>query len=120
MMNIFSAIGGFFGSSGFAKTAVDGLRKLGGLDDLNGMERVSAFERILKITQGQSPARRMIAFIVCAVWAIMVMFWLVNMQLDNVEQATAIKLFMTETVKEPFNYIIGFYFLTNIIAGIKK
>lgn len=120
MMNILSAIGGFFGSSGFAKTAVDGLRKLGGLDDLNGMERVNAFERILTLTQNQSPARRMIAFIVCGIWATTIIFWLVNMQLGNVEQATAIKLFMTETIKEPFNYIIGFYFLTNIIAGIKK
>jgi hypothetical protein len=120
MGGLFSAISGFFGSSGFMKTANDGLRKLGGLDDLNGLERINALERILKLTQNQSPARRLIAFIVCVIWAVMVLWWLVNTQLGNVSEAIAIKTFMVETVKEPFNYIIGFYFLTNIISGIKK
>lgn len=119
-MGILSVLGGFFGSSGFAKTAVDGLRKIGGLDDLKGMERVNAFERILKITQDQSPARRMIAFIVCFVWALLVVAWLVYVGLGMNEQAIELKVFMIDTVKEPFNYIIGFYFLTNIISGIKK
>lgn len=119
-MGILSAIGGFFGSSGFMKTANDGLRKLGGLDNLNGMERVSAFERILKLTQNQSPARRFIAVIVCLVWAVMVITWLVYSGLGWVTEAKSLKIFMVETVREPFNYIIGFYFLTNIIAGIKK
>lgn len=120
MGGLFSAISGFFGSSGFMKTANDGLRALTGLDDLKGIERINAFERILKITQNQSPARRLIAFIVCLVWALLVVCWVVNIQVGNVTEAVAIKTFMVETVKEPFNYIIGFYFLTNIISGIKK
>jgi len=119
-MGLLTSLGSFFGSSGFANTANDAIRKVGGLDDLNGKERIDKFIEVLKVTQQQSPARRMIAFVVAGIWALLVVCWLLMIGLNQFAAAMAIKEFMKETVTEPFNYIIAFYFVSAILSGIKK
>ena len=113
-------IKGFFGSSGVMDTANDAIRKLGGLDDINSKERVDAFISVVKETKHQSPARRFIAILVTLVWAMLIMVWTLTTYLGEVSTADSIKVFMGEVVREPFNFIIGFYFVSHILSGIKK
>jgi len=111
---------GFFSTSGVMKTADDALRKLGGLDELNSKERVDAFVTVLKETKHQSPARRFIATLVTAVWATLVLSWLLFTSFGNPSIALEIQEFMVATIREPFNYIIGFYFVSQILSGVKR
>lgn len=119
-MGIFAGIKSFFGYSGIADTAIKAINKLGGLNDINEKERVEAFLAVLDKTKHQSPARRVISFMVAFTWVILVVAWLVMVLIGNTAEAVEIKAFMGEVVKEPFNYIIGFYFAVGILSGLKK
>tara|TARA_R110000851_G_scaffold286695_1_gene440576 strand:- start:38 stop:397 length:360 start_codon:yes stop_codon:yes gene_type:complete len=119
-MSILSSIKSFFGYSGVIDTAIKAVNKLGGLDDINQKERVEAFLSVLDKTKHQSPARRVVSFMVAFTWVILVVAWLVMTLMGDASSATEIKVFMSDVVKEPFNYIIGFYFAVGILSGIKK
>ena len=119
-MSILAGIKSFFGYSGVIDTAMKAVNKLGGLDDINQKERVEAFLAVLDKTKHQSPARRVISFIVAVTWFVLVVAWLVMVLLGNTTEALEIKTFMSEVIKEPFNYVIGFYFAVGILSGIKK
>ena len=110
----------FFGMSKVMDTANDAMRKLGGLDELNSKERLEGFVTILEATKHQSPARRFIATLVALVWAILILAWLLGSWLYGSAEVAYIKDFMKEVVAEPFNYIIGFYFVSQLLSGIKK
>ena len=117
---MFEGIKAFFGYSGVVDTATKAVNKLFGLNDANEKERVDAFLSVLDKTKHQSPARRVISFIVAVTWVVLIMSWLVMTLLGDTATATTIKDFMAEVVREPFNYIIGFYFAVGILSGIKK
>ena len=119
-MSILAGIKSFFGYSGVIDTAMKAVNKLGGLDDINQKERVEAFLAVLDKTKHQSPARRVISFMVAFTWVVLVVAWLVMVLMGDSLAAEEIKTFMSEVVKEPFNYIIGFYFAVGILSGIKK
>lgn len=119
-MGFIEGVKSFFGYSGVVDTAMKAINKLGGLDDINQKERVEAFLAVLDKTKHQSPARRVISFMVAFTWVMLVVAWLVMVLLNDATAAEEIKAFMSEVVKEPFNYIIGFYFAVGILSGIKK
>ena len=119
-MSIIAGIKSFFGYSGVIDTAAKAVDKIFGLNDINEKERVDAFLAVLDKTKHQSPARRVISFIVACTWFLLVVAWLTTVLMGNVTMALEIKTFMNEIIKEPFNYIIGFYFAVGILTGMKK
>ena len=62
---MWAAIAGFFSglfsSSKLTDTAVDGIRKLGGLDEMSGKEKAQFLLDYINTTKHQSPSRRFIA-----------------------------------------------------------
>lgn len=117
---MWSLITGFFSYGGLHKTANDAIRKLGGLDELTGKDKVDAYLDVVNATKHQSPARRFIAMAVTGAWAVFLTCWLTLTLFGFTEMALTVQVFMKDMVKEPFNYIIGFYFVTHILSGIKK
>lgn len=117
------------GESKTAEKMVDGVSN--GLDAMffTDEERSVANQKILdfkleyaKATQGQSLARRMIAFAVTVMWLICVML-LVIMGLwlgKNSAQVDWLLTVLKDVVNDPFMIIMGFYFLAHVVGSARK
>jgi len=125
------ALGGFiatlFSSSKAVDVAADGLKRLGGLDDMSPQEKTDAYLKALSATQKASYARRFIALLVTSLYALCVLLWLlfegVGMMLQVHEaQAYANSVFglLKEVLANPFNIVLGFYFLVDLGAKMKR
>lgn len=130
-----SFIGGMFSSSKLQDTAIDGIRKLGGLDEMNDKEKADFLLKYLQTTKHQSPMRRFIAFsfviglmLFTGTWLIVTILFRVGMglgwapalngQLDLL--ADDIFLMCETILLQPVNLIIGFYFVTDIASRMKN
>jgi len=118
---------GLFSSTKMQDTAIDAVRKLGGLDDMNAKERHQFFLDYLATTKHQSPVRRLIALSLTALYSLVVVLWLVYSgvgylfdYLPAMELAGATRVFMESVVMQPFNIILAFYFVTNIAQNIGR
>lgn len=129
-----SFIGGMFSSSKLQDTAIDGIRKLGGLDEMNDKEKADWLLKYLEITKHQSPMRRLIAlaFVVglmlfTGLWLIATILFRVGMGLgwapafNGQMDLLADDLFMMckEIILQPVNLIVTFYFVTDIAKRMK-
>ena len=133
---MWSAIAGFMGSlfssSKLADTAVDGIRKLGGLDEMNGEQKAKFLLDYIEATKHQSPSRRFIAISMVAGLMFFTGTWLILRVIasavaycggDNAHilmACTDIFNMAGEVLMQPMNIIIGFYFVTDIASRIKK
>jgi hypothetical protein len=72
--------------------------------------------KYLEATQPQNIARRIIALIVTALWALLVLAGVIVDQFDN-QRADYIFNTLTDIVNPPFMIIAGFYFLKHIAAS---
>lgn len=131
-----SAIAGFFSglfsSNKLADTAVDGIRKLGGLDELSDKEKAQFLLDHINATKHQSPARRFIAIAMLMGLMVFTGTWLLLRIVatavaysggDNGDIIKACNdiFAMTESVlMQPMNIIIGFYFVTDIAKRFGK
>ena len=75
--------------------------------------------RYLEATQPQNVARRVIAFIVVGLWALLVLVG-VAAQLFDAPYAKYVFEVLAEVVMNPFLLIVGFYFLTHTVRAYKK
>ena len=75
--------------------------------------------RYLEATQPQNVARRVIAFIVVGLWALLVLVG-VAAQLFDAAYAKYVFEVLAEVVMNPFLLIVGFYFLTHTVRAYKK
>ena len=128
---MFGALGGFIGtlfsSSKAVDTAIDGLRKVGGLDDMQPEQKVEAYLKALQATQKASYARRLIALLVTSLYALTILLWLlfegigIMLQLPEA-QAYANSVFglLKEVLANPFNIVLGFYFLVDFGSKMKQ
>ena len=73
----------------------------------------------LKATQPAAVARRLIALVVCGVWALMLIAAMIAGAFDNQAYAEYLLNLLDETVSTPFSAILGFYFLNQIIRDNK-
>ena len=119
-MNFLKSLFGFDSVVNSATKIVD---KLAGTD-WTGKEKADWIIQYMGATKHQSPARRFIAILLTIAWAILFLSWLIARlcgQMLDLQSATnvanAIKVFMSDTIKEPFNYVIMFYFA---VAALNK
>lgn len=131
---IMQFIKGMFSSSKLADTAIDGIRKLGGLNEMTDKEKSDYLLKYIEATKHQSPMRRFIAFSFVAGWMLFTGVWLLATVVmwcylffgGDVELAKNLDLLrddiynMTkEILSQPVNLIIGFYFVTSIAGKLK-
>ena len=126
MRKILAAI---FGSSKNTTTIVDGAVK--GLDALVFTDEEKAhtraqaaewFLRYLQATQPQNLARRLIALIIAALWAVLVLLGVAMWKLDEL-YADFIFEVLRDVVMNPFLMVMGFYFAAHVVrsfVGEKK
>lgn len=120
-------VAGLFSSSKAQDTAIDAVRKLGGLDDMNSKEKAQFLLDYMAATKHQSPVRRLIAFALTALYALLVLLWLVYSGVGYLggyqaamELAGATKMFLESVLIQPFNILLSFYFVTNIAQRMGK
>lgn len=124
---IASFFAGMFSSTKMQDTAIDAIRKLGGLDEMSAKERHQFFLDYLNSTKHQSPVRRLIALTLTVAYSLVVLVWVVSAGIGYyaghtpaLEYAGAVRMFMENVVVQPFNIILAFYFVTNIAQKISK
>lgn len=126
-MGILSFLGGLFSSSKVADTAIDAVRKFGGLNGMDDKEKASFLLSYIRETKHQSIARRAIALTLTALFSLMVMMWLISagvgywMGHDGaITYSVEIKVFMSEVLTNPYSLVISFYFIVNIAQKMGK
>lgn len=119
--------GGLFSSSRMQDTAVDALRKMGGLDDLNPKEKADFLLKYIEATRHQSATRRFIALTLTLTFCLFVGTWWIAAAVGHLFAieaalmlAIAAKGFFLEIVFAPFNIILSFYFVMNIADRVGK
>lgn len=124
---IASFFAGLFSSTKMQDTAIDAVRKLGGLDEMTAKERHDFFLKYVETTKHQSPVRRLIALMLTFMYALVILLWVVSSGVgytwnitELMEWSGALKMFMESTVVQPFNIILAFYFVTNIAQNIGR
>ena len=125
---IASFFGGLFSSSKLQDTAIDGLRKIGGLDELNGKDKAEFILAYIAASKHQSPTRRFIAIMMSIGFAVFAAVWListVSMYLYlffggspvNAESLNLLRgdifTMCKEILLQPVNIIISFYFIVD-------
>lgn len=133
---MWTAVAGFFGSlfssSKLTDTAVDGIRKLGGLDEMSGKEKAQFLLDYINTTKHQSPSRRFIAIsmlvglmIFTGMWLMMRIVATFIVYFGGDAQALLVACddiyaMSKEVLMQPMNIIIGFYFVTDIAKRFGK
>lgn len=116
-----------FGNSSAADKAVDGV--VNGLDALvfTDEEKSVAAQKVLdfkieyaKHTQNQSVSRRIISVAVSAMWVTVGIATLAAKALGADAFAEYAFKFLVDVVMQPFSIIVAFYFLTEVVRGVKK
>ena len=122
-----SFFGGLFSSSKLQDTAIDGIRKLGNLDEMSGKDKATFLLDYMKATAHQSPTRRFIAVLLSVLYTVFCVVWLIGACLGyGLDYAGAIlfvtelKGFLVEILFTPFNLILSFYFVLNIASKLGK
>lgn len=123
---------GIFGSADTIKTVVDGVYN--GVDKAFftdeekaefGQKRNEWLLQYMQATQPQNVARRMIAFIVVGIWAFIIGILVIALVVENALSLTsnmsdALYKLLTDIILQPFNIVLGFYFLTHVVKGITQ
>lgn len=126
-MPVIGWIASLFASSKVQDLAIDGLRQVSGLNEMTAKEKAEYVLKYIEVTKHQSPMRRLIAFMLTMLYALVILMWLGSAVLGyyfgNVaalELAGAVKMFMGDVVVQPFNIILSFYFVTQIAGKFGK
>ena len=126
-MGIATFLGGLFSSSKIQDTAIDAVRKLGGLDDMNGKDKAQFLLDYMDKTKHQSETRRFIAIVLVGLYGLLCLAWLAGSVAGyafgfagGVEFAKQVIEFMAEIILTPFNLIMSFYFVINMVAKLGK
>ena len=126
-MSIGAILAGLFSSSKVQDLAIDGIKQLGGLNEMTAKEKSDYILAYIAQTKHQSPVRRLIAFMLTALYALVILTWLISAGVGyyfdvtvSLEFAGAVKMFMESTIIQPFNIVLGFYFVTQIAGKVGK
>lgn len=132
-------IGGFIGSlfsnSRASDTAIDIIRNVAGANELTDKEKLEFVTKHIEATKHQSPTRRFIAIMVVLGLMVFTGSYLIVSFIARFylffggDVATAQHLFSLtndiylmakEILLQPFNIVLGFYFVNQMITGFKK
>lgn len=126
-MGILGWIASIFASSKVQDLAIDGLRQVSGLNEMTAKEKSEYIIKYIEVTKHQSPMRRLIAFTLTMLYALVILLWLGSAVVGYVwdvvpalELAGAVKMFMGDVIVQPFNIILSFYFVTQIAGKFGK
>lgn len=115
-----------FAFDSVVNTATKIVDKIAGTD-WTSKERAEFILSYQDKTRHQSPSRRFIALSVTAVWVLIVVSMTVACIIGNIFSipevlmiAKDMKAIMSDLIKEPFNYIIGFYFVIGTMNSFRK
>ncbi len=116
-----------FSSSKVQDLAIDGIKKIGGLNEMTPKEKSDYILAYMAATKHQSPIRRLIAFMLTALYALVILAWLIAAGVGyyfnvvpSLEFAGAVKVFMESVIVQPFNIILAFYFVTQVAGNFGK
>ena len=122
-----SFFAGLFSTTRMQDTAIDAVRKLGGLNEMSDKEKAQFLLDFHATTKHQSPIRRFIALLLTVVYVGAIVTWIVSAGVGyyaslpvSLEFAGAVKGFMESTIVTPFNIILSFYFVTQIAGKFGK
>lgn len=125
--SIATVLATMFSSSKAQDLAIDGIRKIGGLNEMTPKEKSDYILAYMAATKHQSPVRRLIALILTFAYACVIIVWLASAGFGYMggftpalEFAGAVKGFMTDAIVQPFNIILAFYFVTQIFSKAGK
>ncbi len=132
-MGIFSAIKGaasfLTGSSKDVSKVIDGAMKAGDALFFTEEEKSVASQKKLdwmldymKATAPQNVARRVIAFIIVGLWALLIITMGIAGGFARGPNTYSQFIFDTlkEVVLQPFSIVVGFYFLTQLVRSARK
>jgi hypothetical protein len=127
ILGVTSFVSGLFSNSKLQDVAIDGIRKLGGLNEMTDQEKSEYLIKLMEVTKHQSPMRRLIAFMLASLFTLMSVIWLVAagvgyyMGIDaSLVYAGAVRNYFESVVREPFTWIVSFYFVIDIATKFKK
>lgn len=83
-------------------------------------ERAEWLSRYMEATSPQNLARRLIAVIIVAMWAVLLMLAVTAKALGGEAFSQFVFAVMLEHIKEPFLIVIGFYFLAHVVRANRK
>jgi len=119
--------GGLFSSTKMQDTAIDAVRKLGGLDEMSAKEKSEFLIQYMETTKHQSVVRRFIAMVLVMLYSLIAVVWLISggvgylaSYTPALEYAGSVKIFLESVVVQPFNIILSFYFVMNIAGKLKS
>jgi len=119
--------GGLFSSTKMQDTAIDAVRKLGGLDEMSAKEKSEFLIQYMETTKHQSVVRRFIAMVLVMLYSLIAVVWLISGgvgylagYVPALEYAGSVKIFLESVVVQPFNIILSFYFVMNIAGKLKS
>jgi len=119
-------LAGLFSSTKMQDTAIDAVRKLGGLDEMSAKEKSEFLIQYMETTKHQSVVRRFIAMVLVILYSLIAVVWLISGgvgylvgYVPALEYAGSVKLFLESVVIQPFNIILSFYFVMNIAGKLK-
>lgn len=138
-MSLISAIGGFIGSlfsnSRASDTAIDIIRNVSGANELTEKEKLDFIKDHIKETKHQSPTRRFISIMVVLglmaftgsylIVSVVARFYLFyGGDIADAQHLFSltndIYIMMKEVLLQPFNIVLGFYFVNQMVKGIKS
>ncbi len=138
-MSLLGAIGtglvSLFTSERASDTAIDAVRKIGGLDDMNAKEKADFFLNWIKATAHQSPTRRKIAILTGLGWAGVTGTWLlakiggqvslfVGVAPERAAHLTKLAddlfRFCDDVLAGPYGIVIGFYFAVDFVNKARR
>ena len=124
---IVAGLAGLFSSSKVQDLAIDGIKKIGGLNEMTPAEKSQYILNYIEATKHQSPIRRLIAFILTVLYAMVILIWItvafIGYQwnyMPMLEFAGAVRMFMNDIIVQPFNIILAFYFVTQVAQKFGK
>ena len=121
-----SFFAGMFSTARMQDTAIDAVRKLGGLDEMSQKEKAQFLLDYVNATRHQSVVRRFIAVLLTLVYVCIITVWVVSAglgyhgYLPALEFAGAVRQFMESVILTPFNLVLSFYFVTQIAGNLKR
>lgn len=119
-------IKGLFSESKVVDSAMKIVDKIAGTD-FTTKEKADFVLKYQEATKHQSPARRFVAVTLTGAYVFMSLLFVLGLVADYFlgvagasDFSDEIKSFMADNIKEPFNYVIIFYFGIAAINGIKS
>jgi hypothetical protein len=119
-------IKGLFAADSVVNTATKIVDKIAGTD-WTPKDKADFILNFQESTKHQSPARRFIALCVTAVWVLLVVSMALSYIAGNLLGSPEVlmiakdmKMIMADLIREPFNLIIGFYFVIGTMNSFKK